>query len=58
MNEPHYEVIVHSDALDDLRRAYGFVRQFAPLTVEKWFDRLLQMCQNFRIESSKMFHSA
>ena len=40
MVEPHYDLVVHSDALEDLRRAYTFVRRHAPQTVDRWFERL------------------
>ena len=40
MDLPVYEVVIHQDAINDLRKAYKFVSQRAPKTVAKWYQRL------------------
>ena len=35
-----FTVVIHQDAVDDLRKAYTFVRKNAPTTVAKWYERL------------------
>ena len=40
MDAPAFTVVIHQDAVDDLRTAYRFVRKNAPKTVAKWYERL------------------
>ena len=52
-SEQTFDVVIHSHAVEDMRRAYKFVFKNAPNTVTKWFDRLQSHIQTLSYQPQR-----
>ena len=52
-SEQTFDVVIHSHAVENIRRAYKFVFKNASNTVTKWFDRLQSHIQTLSYQPQR-----